>query len=102
MGVIDLAESSKEKMIERGPHVTLEACNARPDCRDDSVMSLTLPCRVVVRSFGDDHVKVDLMDPGVIIDLVGDKMHDMAAEVRNRFEMVRDALAPAPAIVSPA
>lgn len=96
---IDLAELSRARAIDRTPHLILEAYS--PPGRDNGPGSTTwhqLSCRVVLRSWSDEQVRLDFMSPGVMIDLVAETIHDVADDVRARVEKVRDARVPAPAI----
>lgn len=69
-----------------------------PPSRLEPEISIALPCQVVVREAATDEVTVDFIDPAVRIDLVGDRIHDIAEEAKARFELVRDAVATASAI----
>ena len=64
----------------------------------EPAIGVLLPCNVVVRVADGDAVVIDLMDPAVTLDLVGEeRVNEIAKEVRTNFEMVRDALGTTPA-----
>jgi uncharacterized protein (DUF302 family) len=99
---IDLARVFANKLgVEHSPYLILGACIpgfARNAVSSEPAIGVLLPCNVVVRATDDDGVVVDFMDPAVMVDLVGEeRVHEIAEDVRARFEMVRDTLAHAPA-----
>ena len=99
---IDLASVFADKLgAEHSPYLILGACIpgfARNAVSSEPAIGVLLPCNVVVRATDDDGVVVDFMDPAVMIDLVGEeRVHEIAEDVRARFEMVRDTIAHAPA-----
>ncbi|MEW8683140.1 MAG: DUF302 domain-containing protein [Candidatus Thiodiazotropha endolucinida] len=94
---IDVQATMKKKLgIDKRPYKILGACNpslanqaldAEPD------IGLLLPCNVVIRQENDGGITVAFMDPVAVLQLVeGEKIADMARDVKSRLERVRDAL----------
>jgi uncharacterized protein (DUF302 family) len=94
---IDVQATIKAKLgIDKRPYKILGACNpplanqaidAEPD------IGLLLPCNVVIRQEGDGGITVAFMDPVAVLQLVqGEKIAQMARDVKDRLERVRDTL----------
>jgi len=94
---IDVKAVLKKKLdIEKRPYTILGACNpilanqaidAEPD------IGLLLPCNVLVREEENGSITVSFMDPSAVLTLVErDGIAELAAQVKEKLERVRDAL----------
>ena len=94
---IDVQATLKKKLDkDTRAYRILGACNPEMAYRALSTepqIGVLLPCNVVVRETGDGQIDVDFMDPRAVLNLVDNpKVHDVAAEVRDRLMKVHQAL----------
>jgi len=82
--------------VDKRPYTILGACNpvlANQAISAEPDIGLLLPCNVLVREEEDASITVSFMDPAAVLTLVErDGIADLAGQVKEKLERVRDAL----------
>jgi len=82
--------------VDKRPYTILGACNpvlANQAISAEPDIGLLLPCNVLVREEEDSSITVSFMDPAAVLTLVErDGIADLAGQVKEKLERVRDAL----------
>jgi len=94
---IDLQKIFNDKLgIDDGRYRILGVCNpslAHQAIRAEADIGLLLPCNVVIRQDKEGFVTVAFVAPEAILGLLyRDDLVKLGAEIRNRFEKVRNAV----------
>jgi uncharacterized protein (DUF302 family) len=94
---IDVKATLKKKLdIDKRPYIILGACNptlANKAINAEPDIGLLLPCNVVIREEQDGSITVAFMDPQAVLQLVQHPdVHELAKEVKQKLERVRDGL----------
>ena len=94
---IDVKATLKKKLdIDKRPYKILGACNpvlANQALSAEPQIGLLLPCNVVVREDDEGGINVEFMDPAAVMTLVDrEGIEQLASEVRERLQRVKDAL----------
>lgn len=97
MTEIDVQATMEKKLgIHGKPYKILGACNpslAHQAIEAEPNIGLLLPCNVVIRESDSGSFIVAFMDPASVLTLVGrDDIAELAQEVRDRLERVKQAL----------
>ncbi|MGD2082657.1 MAG: DUF302 domain-containing protein [Chromatiales bacterium] len=95
---IDVKAVLKKKLdLDKRPYKILGACNpklASQALEADPDIGTLLPCNVVVREEEDGSTTVLFMDPAAVLHLVQTEgVDELAGQVKQRLERVRDAVA---------
>jgi uncharacterized protein (DUF302 family) len=98
---IDLQATLKAKLgVDIAPQVILGACRpplAHAALQAEPSIGLLLPCNVVVRQVDDDRVRVETIDPDIMVSVTGNPdLQAVATEARTRLTAALHSLHPSP------
>ncbi len=87
---IDVAATMKKKLdVDMAPWLILGACNpplAHRALTLEPSLGLLLPCNVVVRDLGDDKIRVEAMNPDIMVTVAGStELEAVATQARDRL-----------------
>jgi len=93
---VDLRATLKAKLdVDVAPQVILGACRpplAHQALGIDPSIATVLPCNVVVRAVEEQTTVVEAFDPDAMTKLAGDRLREVAADVRQRLTAALDSL----------
>lgn len=94
---IDVKETLKEKLdVDFPPYRILGACNpplAHQALQTEPRIGAMLPCNVVVRQVGNQHVEVAAIDPVASMNAIhNDSLEKIAKDVRERLKRIVERL----------
>ncbi|NOX85851.1 MAG: DUF302 domain-containing protein [Chlorobi bacterium] len=95
---IDMDAKLKEKSddVTLPPYKILGVCNpgfAWKTIQAEENIGLFLPCKVLVKDVGDGKTEVVMVDPSVLMRMLGnEKLYDVAAKVTEKFKAALDKI----------
>ena len=98
---IDMQATLQAKLdVDIAPQVILGACRpplAHAALQTEPSIGLLLPCNVVVRQVDDDRVRVETIDPDIMVSVTGNPdLLAVATEARTRLTAALHSLQPSP------
>ena len=98
---IDMQATLQAKLdVDIAPQVILGACRpplAHAALQAEPSIGLLLPCNVVVRQVDDDRVRVETIDPDIMVSVTGNPdLQAVATEARTRLTAALHSLHPSP------